>query len=520
MSMTGPPGEPTRVGLLIGDLLAGMAGTGCWRPCWSAEEPAAARWSARRCSPSSVCTPSRAPAGRWPTRPDGPGNHHPSIAPTGCSTPPTGHPGRGRQRDMWRAFAPVVGLDPDDARFATNRMRVAHRDELLAAIDAALAAAPAAVWLERLDSLGVPAGKVRSLDEVYGWEQTRAQGLVISVDHPVLGRIELPGPPLRFGDRPYAGGRQTHLPPPALGAHDVSVRAWLSGAPANGSRRAGTDRAGGNAMTAPGGRATPEDQIAAIGLAAAGSRPSPPTATRWRSHTATGLRWETCWSRTRSPHRSSLPSRWTGAGHRRRERSDSFCSTPCSAASPRSEPRDPWVQSSRGRSSTPGSGIRPADQADRALPARGRGRGHDRARSVLGGPRRCGLAARRGQPGADRGPRCSSRGGAAGGRLRRRPARRRRRVAQDEGGTPRHRGGHRQGPRRRGAGALTGRRRSGDRDRRRPRRARLRYARSAPGRAERDRAAGTCARGPFRQRQHGAEGRGGMPVRRGRGVVR
>ena len=40
------------------------------------------------------------------------------------------------------------------------------------------------------------------------------------------------------------------------------------------------------------------------------------------------------------------------------------------------------------------------------------------------------------------------------------------------------------------------------------------------GTAERDRAAGTCARGPFRQRQHGAEGRGGMPVRRGRGVVR
>jgi crotonobetainyl-CoA:carnitine CoA-transferase CaiB-like acyl-CoA transferase len=107
-------------------------------------------------------------------------------------------------------------------------MRVAHRGELLEAIDAALAAAPAAVWLERLDSLGVPAGRVRSLDEVYGWEQTRAQGLIISVDHPVLGRIELPGPPLRFGDRPYAGGRRTHLPPPALGAHDESVRAWLS----------------------------------------------------------------------------------------------------------------------------------------------------------------------------------------------------------------------------------------------------------------------------------------------------
>ena len=125
-------------------------------------------------------------------------------------------------------FAPIVGLDPDDPRYATNRDRVAHRDSLLATIDSALAAASTA-WLERLDSLGVPAGQVRSLDQVYGWDQTRSQGLVITVDHPVLGRIELPGPPLRFDDRRYAGGRETHLPPPALGEHDDQVRAWLAG---------------------------------------------------------------------------------------------------------------------------------------------------------------------------------------------------------------------------------------------------------------------------------------------------
>jgi len=69
--------------------------------------------------------------------------------------------------------------------------------------------------------------EVRTLDRVYEWEQTRSQGLVIDVDHPVLGRIELPGPPLRFDDNAHAGGRTEHLPPPALGEHDASVRAWL-----------------------------------------------------------------------------------------------------------------------------------------------------------------------------------------------------------------------------------------------------------------------------------------------------
>ncbi|MBU5900733.1 hypothetical protein JVW24_26810, partial [Vibrio cholerae O1] len=54
--------------------------------------------------------------------------------------------------------------------------------------------------LERLSSAGIPAGTVRTLPEVYEWEQARSQGLKVSVDPPVLGGIDLPGPPLRFFD--------------------------------------------------------------------------------------------------------------------------------------------------------------------------------------------------------------------------------------------------------------------------------------------------------------------------------
>jgi crotonobetainyl-CoA:carnitine CoA-transferase CaiB-like acyl-CoA transferase len=59
------------------------------------------------------------------------------------------------------------------------------------------------------------------------WEQTRSQGLLVEVDHPVLGTISLPGPALRFDDNPYAGGRATHTPPPALGEHNEPVRRSL-----------------------------------------------------------------------------------------------------------------------------------------------------------------------------------------------------------------------------------------------------------------------------------------------------
>jgi hypothetical protein len=42
--------------------------------------------------------------------------------------------------------------------------------------------------------MALAAGDVRTLDRVYEWEQTRSQGLVIAVDHPLLGSVEIPGP--------------------------------------------------------------------------------------------------------------------------------------------------------------------------------------------------------------------------------------------------------------------------------------------------------------------------------------
>jgi len=58
---------------------------------------------------------------------------------------------------------------------------------------------------------------------VYGWEQTRSQGLLLDVEHPTLGHVTLPGPPLRYD----GGGRAEHAPPPTLGQHGATIRAWL-----------------------------------------------------------------------------------------------------------------------------------------------------------------------------------------------------------------------------------------------------------------------------------------------------
>jgi crotonobetainyl-CoA:carnitine CoA-transferase CaiB-like acyl-CoA transferase len=230
MSVTGPgPEEPTRVGVPIGDLLAGMYGvTGVLAALH--ERTTTGRGRVVRTSLLASVVGVHAYQGtRWTVAHEVPralGNHHPSIAPYGLfhTADDPIQIACGSQR-LWETLAGLLGID--DARFATNRDRVGHREAMVALIEAALAADGAEAWLARLAELGIPAGKVRSLDDVYTWDQTLSQGLLIDVEHPTLGTVQLPGPPLRFDDNPFAGARETHLPPPALGEHDASVREWL-----------------------------------------------------------------------------------------------------------------------------------------------------------------------------------------------------------------------------------------------------------------------------------------------------
>ena len=104
---------------------------------------------------------------------------------------------------------------------------------MVEAIEAVFATAGAEDWLGRLADAGIPAGKVRTIDEVYGWDQTLSQGLLVDVEHATLGRLQLPGPPLRFfapgPDGETETTRRTHAAPPVLGADGDAIRAWLAG---------------------------------------------------------------------------------------------------------------------------------------------------------------------------------------------------------------------------------------------------------------------------------------------------
>jgi crotonobetainyl-CoA:carnitine CoA-transferase CaiB-like acyl-CoA transferase len=230
MSVTGSSkDEPTRVGLPVGDILAGMYGAyGVLAALRERDETG--KGQVVRTSLLAAVVGAHAYQGTRYTVagevPEPTGNYHPSICPYGLYRAADGFVQIAVGSDaLWQRMAPAFGIDRPE--WALNRHRVRDHEAVNAAVDAAFGKHQAAEVLATLASLGIPAGKVRDFEEVYTWEQTRSQGLLIEVDHAALGRITLPGPPLRLETDGRDSGRSEHLPPPLLDQHGAAIRRWV-----------------------------------------------------------------------------------------------------------------------------------------------------------------------------------------------------------------------------------------------------------------------------------------------------
>ncbi|HEX8081150.1 MAG TPA: CoA transferase [Jatrophihabitans sp.] len=226
MSLTGmSPDEPTRVGVPIADLLAGMYGAYGVLAALH-ERDRTGRGQVVRTSLLAGMVGVHAFQGtRYTVAGEVPGvagRHHPSICPYGLFSAADGlvQIAVGSDR-LWQSFAAAFGLERPE--WARNADRVADREAVIAAVDAAFGGYPRERLMTILAELGTPSGQVRSLDEVYEWEQTRSQGLLVEVDHSSLGALTLPGPPIRYD----SGGRGRHQAPPTLGQHTGEILAWL-----------------------------------------------------------------------------------------------------------------------------------------------------------------------------------------------------------------------------------------------------------------------------------------------------
>lgn len=224
MSFTGPVGgPPTKVGVPIADILSGMFGAFGVAAALAERERSGRGQKVTSSLLGSIVGIHAFQGTRWLVAgevPEPEGNRHPTIAPYGAYPCSDGEINIAvGSEGLWRRFAPLVDIDPEDERFSDNGRRRARVDELEKEISPILASATVDEWMERLGEAGVPAGRVRPLDEVYASPQVEHLGLIDTVEHPTLGEIRLPGTPLGYG----RSGRRAPEPPPTLGQHTEEV---------------------------------------------------------------------------------------------------------------------------------------------------------------------------------------------------------------------------------------------------------------------------------------------------------
>lgn len=146
------------------------------------------------------------------------GNDHPLVAPYGLFTAQDGELAVAPSNDgVYAKLLQALDLAAlqDHPDFCTNDLRVEHRAAINAHINARLAQAPKAYWIEKLNAAGVPCGVVLNLAEALADPQVLSQEMVLHVPHAAHGTVKMTGFPVKFQEQPCA----VRYPAPELGAH-------------------------------------------------------------------------------------------------------------------------------------------------------------------------------------------------------------------------------------------------------------------------------------------------------------
>jgi crotonobetainyl-CoA:carnitine CoA-transferase CaiB-like acyl-CoA transferase len=159
------------------------------------------------------------------------GNSHPMISPYDlletADRPiyiPSGNDGQIKR------LGEVIGVPGlvEDPRFASNQARVEHRQELLALLSERMRTRNADEWCRLLWQANVPAGPVNNVAEVFADPQVQYREMIQEVDHPIVGKLKLPGFPVKLETTPARIRRH----PPLFGEHTLEVLQELGYRPA------------------------------------------------------------------------------------------------------------------------------------------------------------------------------------------------------------------------------------------------------------------------------------------------
>lgn len=214
MSVTGPgPGEPTKVGVALVDVITGLHATvGILAALHHRDQTGEGQHVEVNLLSSLLSALVNQASGyvAGGVVPGILGNAHPSISPyevfATADRPMVIAVGNDGQ---FRALVEALGIAEmgADERFATNPARVARRVELKGILEAALAARGASDWQELITAAGVPCGPINDLEHAFGLAERLGLGPVVEIEGvpTVANPITLSASPVEY-----------RLPPPAL----------------------------------------------------------------------------------------------------------------------------------------------------------------------------------------------------------------------------------------------------------------------------------------------------------------
>lgn len=111
-----------------------------------------------------------------------------------------------------------------DPRFASNALRVQHRETLIALLSQLTLTRGTREWVAVLEEVGVPCGPINRIDEVFADPQVQARGMHLEMSHALAGQVSLVANPIRLSETPVEYRRA----PPVLGEHTGEVLSeWL-----------------------------------------------------------------------------------------------------------------------------------------------------------------------------------------------------------------------------------------------------------------------------------------------------
>jgi crotonobetainyl-CoA:carnitine CoA-transferase CaiB-like acyl-CoA transferase len=226
MSVTGPPGTPSKTGVAIVDVVAALYATvGVLAALRAREESGRGQRVTIDLLHACLALLANQSTGYLATGepPAALGNVHPSIEPFATYRAADGELMICAGNDaQFRRLAETVGAPAlaDDPRFATNEARVAHRDALRPVLEERLAARTSGQWRDALADAGVPAGPVQRLDAAF----SLAAALGLDAVDETAG-VRTVSFPAHLSLTPA----RTRRPPPELDEHGAELRLELGG---------------------------------------------------------------------------------------------------------------------------------------------------------------------------------------------------------------------------------------------------------------------------------------------------